>query len=112
MARTKEITLATSGATSWVPLDYNITPFSVGFSVYKTGTGDITYSVQHTHANVLADSSVAAGAIFDHSTVSGKTGAIDGNYIVPITAIRMNATAVSGNGQATLKLLVTQAGTR
>lgn len=89
----------------WMPLDQHIAPFNVGFGVVKTGTGDITYTVQHTFNNVIAGSAATA---FDNSYVSGKTANADGNYAFPVAAIRLNVTAVSG--VATAELTAWQAG--
>ena len=101
MARLQQVTLTTSGNSSPIMLDQHISPFAVGFGVVKIGTGDITFTVQHTFDNLYAETS---GTWFDHSTVSGKTASIDGNYDKPVCAIRLNAGAtVSGTSTVVLK---------
>ena len=92
-------------ASPWIPLDPNRNPVGVGFYVQRTGGAatDATYSVQHTFDDVLADASATA---FDHSTVSGKTSVlIEGSYTYPISAIRLNVTAVSGAASVTLGVI-------
>ena len=103
MGRLTQVSLSASGASAWIPLNPLQEPFSVGFGVIKIGTGDITFSVQHTFDNVLAEASAAS--IFDHPTVSGKTADIDGNYAFPCYAMRLRVTAVSGVATATLKVI-------
>jgi len=104
MRVTKQSLNAVSAA-PWIPLDPHRNPVNVGFGVTKVGTGDITFKVQHTFDDVLAEASAVA---FDHSLVSGKTASQDGSYAYPISAIRLNVTAVSG--VATAILSVVQAG--
>lgn len=101
---TRTLTSAASAST-WIPMNQYAVPFNVGFGVVKTGTGDITFTVQHTFDNVLAGDTATA---FDHSEVSGQTASVDGNYAYPVAAIRLNVTAVSG--VATAALRVKQAG--
>lgn len=90
----------------WIPLDPLRNPVHVGFGVTKIGTGDITFKVQHTFDNVMEPG--ASATAYDHSLVSGKTASIEGSYLYPISAIRLNVTAVSG--VATAALTVLQAG--
>ncbi|RJO72860.1 MAG: hypothetical protein C4523_02495 [Myxococcales bacterium] len=107
MARTTTVSAKGSAGTqsAWIPLDQHISPFNVGFGVVKSGTGDITYSVQHTFNDVLAGETATA---FDHSSVSGATGSVDGNYAYPVKAVRLNITAASG--ASSLQFYVIQAG--
>lgn len=99
--RQQQISLSASGASAWIPMDPHISPFNIGFGVAKTGTGDITYTVQHTFDNVIAGSAATA---FDHPYVSGATTNRDGNYAFPVAAVRLNVTAVSGVATATMIL--------
>lgn len=85
-------------ATGWIPLNQFETPFNVGFGV--TVQGSAKFSVQHTFDDV-ADSTVTPTA-FDHSTVSGKLTAIDGNYAFACAAVRLQIVSASGNDGATL----------
>jgi hypothetical protein len=102
MAKTQVVVVAGVSASRWIPLDTNSNPFNVGFGVQKVGSGDITYSVQHTFHEILAETSIQA---FDHSQVSGRTSSIDGNYAFAVNAVRLNVTATSGNASAILRLI-------
>jgi hypothetical protein len=102
MAKTQMVAVAGVSASRWIPLDTNSNPFNVGFGVQKVGTGDITFSVQHTFSEILSDTSVQA---FDHSQVSGRTGSIDGNYAFAVNGVRLNVTATSGTATAVLRLI-------
>lgn len=107
MARliTVSVSGSAGGNSAWIPLNHYAVPFNVGFGVTKTGTGDATYSVQHTFNDVLAGSAATA---FDHSFVSGQTAARDGNYAFPVMAVRLAITAASGS--STWEFHVVQAG--
>ena len=87
------------GTSAWIPLDYKQSPFNVGFGVVAGGT--VTYDIEHTFDDVF-DSSITPTA-FKHATLVTQTTNKDGNYIVPIRAIRVNVTA--GTGSATVTLL-------
>ena len=95
-------------ASPWIPLNQFAQPFNASFGVVAVpDQGEITFSVQHTFDNVF-DPRVTPTA-FDHSTVSGKTASIDGNYAFPIAAIRI--VVASGSGTAPYATLtVRQAG--
>ena len=97
--RQQQVSLSVATASAWFPMDPHISPFNIGFGVDKTGTGDITYTVQHTFNNVIAGSAAIA---FDHPYVSGATTNRDGNYAFPVAAVRLNVTAVSGAATATM----------
>lgn len=101
---------ATVTATPWVPLDQHLHPFAVSIGVVKEGTGDVTYTVEHTFVDVMNGGTVTSADVFDHSTVSGKTGNIDSNYAFPVAAVRLHRTA--GSGAAGLRLTILQAGDR
>lgn len=95
-----QIFSATGVATSaWIPLDYKQSPFNIGFGVVINGT--ITYDIEHTFDDVF-DPAVTPTA-FKHATLVSQTTNKDGNYIVPIRAIRVNNTA--GTGSTTVTLL-------
>jgi len=95
-----QIFSASGVATSaWIPLDYKQSPFNVGFGVVATGT--ITYDIEHTFDDVFNPS--VTPTAFKHATLVSQTTNKDGNYIVPIRAIRVNNTA--GTGSTTVTLL-------
>lgn len=92
-------TKSSTGTSAWIPLDYKQSPFNVGFGVVVNGT--VTYDIEHTFDDVF-DSAVTPTA-FKHATLVAQTTNKDGNYIVPIRAIRINNTA--GTGSTTVTLL-------
>lgn len=93
---------AAATATSWIPLNQFETPFNVGFGVV-IGTGASgKYTVQHTFDDVFNPS--VTPTAFDHSTVSGKSANIDGNYAFPVAAVRLRIASASGNDSFTLSV--------
>lgn len=90
-------TQAGVGQTQAIPFDVAKDNFSVGFGVKVTGT--VTYTVQHTFSQpALAGSVDFSNAVwFDNSSLTAQTTDQDGNYIFPITAMRVNVTAGSGS---------------
>ena len=103
--RSQQVVGNAVSAYPWMPVDPHISPFNIGGGCVKSGTGDITYTVQHTFNDVLAGSAATA---FDHPYVSGKTASTDWNYAFPVKAIRLNITAVSGS--ASIEMTAIQAG--
>lgn len=88
-----------TGVSPWIPLNYCDPSFLVGLGLTVTGT--ITADVEHTFDNVQ-DASVTPIA-FKHTTLVAKTANADGNYTVPVRAIRLNNTA--GTGTSTLTII-------
>lgn len=86
----------------WIPLDWRVGYFDISFNVVYTGTGDVTYKVQGTLDDPFKSTTLNA---FD--IVSGKTAGGIGNYAHPITAIRLNTTAVSGAASLAFSLVQT-----
>ena len=102
MAKTQMVAVAGVSASRWLPTDTTQNPFNIGFGVDKVGTGDITYSVQHTFHPLLEEVSALA---YDHSQVSGRTTSIDGNYAFAVNGVRLNVTATSGVASAVLRMI-------
>jgi hypothetical protein len=100
-----------STVTPWIPLDPNIHPFAVSFAVILPSAVDtFAFSVQHTLHGILTSANFTADAVaFDHSTVSGKSANIDGNYAFPIAGIRLISLSASGTTPKA-NFLVRQAG--
>lgn len=103
----RAITLTTSdasGATknsNVAPMDTYKNPFVVGFNAVVTGTA--TYTVQHTYDDPFAASFTAAGATWiNHANVASLTASADGNYNIPVRAIRLQQTAGTGSVALTL----------
>lgn len=93
--RPQTITQTGIGASNWIPLEWPIVPFNVGFGVIVDGT--LTYDIEHTFNNVLAKETAVA---FQHPYLVAQTSNRDGNYSYPVSAIRVNVT--SGTGSVTL----------
>lgn len=85
------------GSSSAIPMNTNISPFNVGFSVVVSGT--VNYTVQHT----FDDPAVGFTTWFSHSTVASQTANADGNYAFPVTGVKVLVN--SGSGSATLNLV-------
>jgi len=102
--RSSEISYIGVSATAmdWQSLDHHVPSFHVSFSVFKTGTGDITADVQRTLSNLdPADTAVSARAS-TLMTISDTTAAAISN---PAAALRLNFTAVSGSANVTFQIL-------
>ena len=83
------------GVTVPVPMDQYQSPFNVGFGIV-VNSGTPTYTVQHTFDDVFAVGyNPATGNWFNHTDVVGEIGVnADGNYAFPVSAIRLNVSAV------------------
>ena len=97
--RPQIFSLTGTGTSAWIPLDYKQSPFNVGFGVVVNGT--VTYDIEHTIDDVF-DSAVTPTA-FKTTALTAQTTNKDGNYVVPIRAVRINNTA--GTGSTTVTLL-------
>ena len=87
-----------TGSTAVIPIDYLLTPVSVGFGVVATGT--VNYTVQHTFDEAIRGTPTNW---FDHATIAAQTATKTGSYDFPISAIRV--TVNSGTGSAALTVL-------
>jgi hypothetical protein len=80
-------------------------PFNVSVSVALSAGASLTYTVQHTYDDVFAkDFDPATATWFNNTSLSTKTTSSDGNYILPVVAIRLNVTVYS-SGSATMTLI-------
>jgi hypothetical protein len=93
--------------TQWFVLNYRGSDFNVGLGV-DVVSGSLTYAVQHTWQNVLAqDYTEGDETVFTHGTLTGKTADDDDDYTTLPVAIRLAFTSFT-SGSAILH--VTQAG--
>lgn len=99
--KVQTVSKSTTGSSSALVMNTNISPFNVGFGVKVTGT--IDYTVQHT----FDDPGVGFTTWYSHPTIASKTDNQDGNYAFPVTGIKILVNSVSG-GSVTLS--VVQAG--
>ncbi len=94
------------GVSPPVPLDQYLTPFNVGVEIKISATA--TFKLQYTYDDVFADGyDPASGLWWDHATLAGAANK-EGAITQPVRAIRLNATASTGN----CKMTVLQAGVR
>jgi hypothetical protein len=90
-------TVTVTGPTAPIPLDLDATPFNIGIGVVIPAGSSATYTVEHTFDDVFANNFNPATATWlPHATLSGKSATSDGNYAYPITAVRLNVAAVTG----------------
>lgn len=88
----------------WYVLNYRGADFNVGIGCEISSGGSLTYSVQHTFNNVLANGFVEDDAtVFTHDTLATETTNQDGNYVNPPVAMRL-AVTVHTSGTATMRV--------
>ncbi len=107
MSNNRSVLTASDAAPSQVyPTNTLITPFNIGLGGRVTG-GTPTWQVQHTFDDVFSPTFDPGTATwYTHSSLTGQTGAADGNYAFPVTGIRVRVTA----GTGTVALTVVPAG--
>lgn len=94
-------------ATGWIPLDVLQAPFEVGFGVRTNGGS--AWRIQHTFDNVF-DTSITPLA-HDHSVVSAtQASAVDGNYVIPVRAVRMVLASAAVSTRVCARLTLIQGG--
>lgn len=93
------VSKTTTGSSSSLVMNTNISPFNVGFGVVVSGT--VNYTVQHTFDNP-ADGFTTWYA---HPTIASKTDNQDGNYAFPVTGIKLLVNSGTGTFSATLNLV-------
>lgn len=103
MARPIRKSVSSQTASAPIPLNWHNNPFEVSFAV-DLGGGTMTYTVQHTYDDVFALDFDPDTATWYSSAVAGATTNDEGNYVVPITAIRLNVTAHT-SGTATITVI-------
>lgn len=86
------------GNSDWIPTDFEQCPFNVGFGAVVVGT--VAYSIEHTFDDVFA---AATPTAFTNILGTGLTTSQDGNYIAPVSGVRV--TIASGSGSVTLTML-------
>jgi hypothetical protein len=90
--------------------DLMLTPFNIGIGVTCNSTSAITtYNVEHSFDFTGSSVFISSNATwFQNSTLSGASSNLTGNYSFPISAIRLNVTA--GSSQGNITTTCTQAG--
>ena len=102
----KFVSISATGTTTICNLDPSIGPFSVAIQVYVPGTVTTTYSVEYTLDDLMLQDNSATPCVrwtTDPQFPVGTAATATGNYIVPISAIRVNVATISG-GSIELKV--------
>ena len=103
--RPTRLTVSSLTTSPVVPMDTYQDPFNVGVAVALSAGATLTYTVQHTVDDVFAPGfNPATATWYPHATLAAKTASSDGNYVIPVTGIRLNVTAYT-NGSATMTLV-------
>ena len=95
--RPKKYTLTAPGVTAWIPVDYKQDPCNIGIAVNIT-TGPATYSVEHTFDDVF--NATVVPTAFQNAGLTAQTTSKDGNYVIPIRAVRLNVSALTAGSVA------------
>jgi len=106
-ASTGDVEVGVNGLaeSQWYVLNYRGPDFNIGLGVQLSTSASLTYTVQHTFHDVLADDFAEDDATtYNHESMVTKTAASDGNYINPPTATRLAITAHT-SGSAVLKVV-------
>jgi len=99
------VSVSSQAASATIPLDTYQDPFNVSIGVVLSAGASLTYSVQHTFDDVYANNFDPATATwFNNSGLTSKTTSLDGNYNMPVTAVRLNVTTYS-SGTATMTVI-------
>lgn len=99
------LTVSSQAASTYIPLDTYADPLNVGIAVVLSPGASLTYSVQHTFDDVWSNSfNPATATWFNNSGLTAKTTSLDGNYTLPVTAIRLNVTTYA-SGSATMTVI-------
>lgn len=86
------------GVTPWLPVNFQIVPFSLAVAAVVSGTA--TYTVEHTLDDVL-NGQIPTG-VFSQAGLTAQTTSKEGVYNTPITAVRLNVSAIAGSVSLTL----------
>jgi len=95
MARPVRQTAGAAGALSPIILNnLNVAPFNVGMGVALSAGAVLTYTVEHTLDDVFAlNFNPTTATWYPNTGLTAQTVSKDGNYIAPVTAVRLNVTS-------------------
>jgi hypothetical protein len=99
--RPTSVTVAATGSSAWIPVDYRQAPFNLGIMVDVADAASLTWVVQMTMDNIF-DTSITPIAITAPSPLDTGTADEVGNITIPCRAIRLNATISSGSATMTV----------
>jgi hypothetical protein len=100
------VSISATGVTGPYNLDSSIGPFSTALQVYVAGGVTTTYSVEYTLDDLMDQYGVANPNVrwtTDPQFPVGSSATIIGNYMFPISAVRVNVATLSG-GNLELKI--------
>lgn len=103
---------STAGFTATLFPDTMIRPFAMGIGCTVTSTA-LTYSVQHSFDYTGSSTFISSNASwFTNTGISSVAGLnADGNYIVPVSAVRLNVTTgTTAASTASVTMTCIQAG--
>jgi len=99
------VTVGSQTVSSPIPMDTYQDPFNVSIGVALSAGASLTYTVQHTFDDVFAANFDPSTAVwYSNASLATKTTSSDGNYISPVTAVRLNVTVYS-SGSATMTVI-------
>lgn len=105
MARPIRVTVGSISTSNAIILSTYNTPLNLGLGVKLDGLTTGTYSVDHTFDDPFA-SGFASGAVwYPYTDLQGRTANADGNYSFPVTAVRLNVSAISAGGTITMTVI-------
>lgn len=106
MARPIRVTVSGTDAISPViPLNTYNAPSNLGIGVKISSGASLTYTVEHTFDDVFAkDFNPSTAVFYPYTDLQSKIGDEDGNYLFPVTGIRIKLTAW-GSGSATMTIV-------
>jgi len=105
MARPIRVTVSSVSASQPIVMNTYNQPSSVGIGVKLNGATTGTWSVQHTFDDPFASGFEANAVWYPYTDLTNITTNEDGNYLFPVTAIRLNVTVISAGGSITMTVI-------
>lgn len=103
--RPVEVSVSSAASSAVVPLDIYNDPFNVSVAAVFSAGAAMTYTVEHTYDDPFAATFDASTATwFPNSGLTAKTASAEGNYVLPVRAIRLRVTAYT-QGSVTMKVI-------
>ena len=93
------VSISTTGASDPYNLDPTIAPFNVAIQVYVGGGVTTTYSVEYTLDELMLQDGSANPNVrwtTDPQFPVGSSATITGNYLFPLSAVRLNVATLTG----------------
>lgn len=93
------VSISATGTSVAFNLDPSIAPFNVAIQVYVAGGVTTTYSVEYTLDELMLQDNTANPNVrwtTDPQFPVGSSATITGNYLFPISAVRLNVATLSG----------------